>query len=88
MGTGVNWAGQVCNSWCMHSPLHLTIALFISLAELSRVQAVQRIAAITPSGTGLSLLFIPFVVSFTPEDKPAHSSFWSVPLFQLLFLVL
>ena len=29
-----------------------------------------------------------FVVSFMPEDKSAHFPFWSVPLFQLLFLVL
>ncbi len=41
MGTGVNWAGQVCNSLCIHSSFHWTIALFISLAKLARVQAVQ-----------------------------------------------
>ncbi len=42
MGTGVNWAGQVCNPLCIQSPFQLTIALFICLAKLAWVQAVQR----------------------------------------------
>jgi len=58
MGTGVNWAGQVCDSLCIHSPFHLTIALLTSLAKLARVQAVQRVAAIMPSGIGVPCLSI------------------------------
>lgn len=30
MGSGVNWAGQVCSPLCIHSPFHSAIDLFIS----------------------------------------------------------
>lgn len=56
MGTGVNWAGQVCYFLCIDSPFHLTIALFISLACLAQIQAVQR--ATPSSGTGFPFIFI------------------------------
>ena len=58
MGTGVNWAGQVCKSLCIHAPFHLTIALLLSLTTLAVVRVVQRVSAIPPSGTEFSFSFI------------------------------